>query len=179
MHWGDASITITLRIIKTKSLCHFQFCTSLDGRVGKCDLTSPILPPFLTERYKHSLDFKWRGLGGGMKGRVIYKCIKNECIYEVLFSSYSPLAIVVSLYPSVCAYKAFQSSFEIIFIPFDCRGTTNAGGKQTVCLIPAVSSCFSSCDRRWPGQQRGFTKHRGWWWPGQREETQQEERDLS
>lgn len=36
-----------------------------------------------------------------MKGRVIYKCIKNECIYEVLFSSHSLHAIVVSLYPSV------------------------------------------------------------------------------
>lgn len=41
-----------------------------------------------------------------MKGRVIYKYIKNECIYEVLFSSHSPLAIVATLYPSVFAYKA-------------------------------------------------------------------------
>lgn len=82
-----------------------------------------------------------------MKGRVIYKCIKNECIYEVLFSSHSLLAIVVSLYSSVCAYKALQNSFEIVFIPFERGGAANAGSKQTVCLISAVSSCFLSCDR--------------------------------
>lgn len=101
--------------------------------------------------------FKW----GGMKGRVIYKCIKNECIYEVLFSSHSLLAIVMSLYPSFCAYKALQNSFEIVFIPFEHRGAANAGSKQTVCLISTVSSCFLSCDRRWFGQQCGFTEHRG------------------
>lgn len=68
---------------------------------------------------------------------------------------------------------------QIVFIPFDCRGAANAGSKQTVCLISAVSSCLSSCDRWWPGQQRGLAKHRGWRWPGKREETQQKERDLS
>lgn len=77
-----------------------------------------------------------------MKGRVIYKCIKNECISEVLFSSYSLLTIVVSIYPSVCAYKALQNSFEIVFIPFERRGAANAGSKQTVCLISGISSCF-------------------------------------
>lgn len=157
-----------LRIIKTKSFCHFQFCAGLDGRVGKCDLTSPLCSPSpsLSRRKMRALAVFSSGGGRKMKGRVIYKCIKNECIYEVLFSSHSLLAIVVSLYPSVCAYKALQNSFEIVFIPFERRGAANAGSKQTVCLISAVSSCFLSCDRWWPGQQRGFTEHRGWWWPG-------------
>lgn len=62
---------------------------------------------FLVERRKRSLCFPVAGGGGSeMKGRVIYKYIKNECIYEVLFSSHSPLAIVATLYPSVFAYKA-------------------------------------------------------------------------
>ena len=82
-----------------------------------------------------------------MKGRVIYKCIKNECIYEVLFSSHSLLAIVVSLYPFVHAYKALQNSSKILFIPFEHRSTANAGSKQSVRLIFTVSSCFLSCDR--------------------------------
>lgn len=156
-----------LRIIKTKSLCHFQFCASLDGRVGKCDLTSPLCSRSLSlsRRKMQTLAVFSNDGVGGMKGRVIYKCIKNECIYEVLFFSHSLLAIVASLYPSICAYKALQNSFEIVFIPFERRGAANAGSKQTVCLISAVSSCFLSCDRWWPGQQRGFAKHRGRRWP--------------
>lgn len=77
--------------------------------MGKCDLTSPLCSPF-------SLSFSQKDVsaycvfrdevGGEMKGRVIYKCIKNGCIYEVLFSSHSLLAIVMFLYPSICAYKA-------------------------------------------------------------------------
>lgn len=63
-----------------------------------------------------------------MKGRVIYKCIKNECIYEVLFSSHSLLAIVVSLYPSVCAYKALQnSSRNRIDSPLNADGAAECG----------------------------------------------------
>lgn len=108
---------------------------------------APLLPLFFAERCERWLCFQVAGGGRKMKGRVIYKCIKNECIYEVLFSSHSLLAIVVSLYPSVCAYKALQNSFEIVFIPFERRGAANAGSKQTVCLISAVSSCFLSCDR--------------------------------
>lgn len=96
-----------------------------------------------------------------MKGRVIYKYIKNECIYEVLFSSHSPLAIVATLHPSVFAYKAPRIPPKIAFIPFDCRSAANAGSKQTVSLIGAVSSCLSSCDRRRPGQQRGLAEHGG------------------
>lgn len=63
---------------------------------------------FLVETQAPCCVFQWQGVGGGseMKGRVIYKYIKNECIYEVLFSSHSPLAIVATLYPSVFAYKA-------------------------------------------------------------------------
>lgn len=138
-----------LRIIKTKSLCHFQFCVGLDGRVGKCDLTSPLCSPSpcLSPRKIQALALFSSDGGSKMKGRVIYKCIKNECIYEVLFSSHSLLAIVVSLYPSFCAYKALQNSLEIVFIPFEHRGAANAGSKQTVCLISTVSSCFLSCDR--------------------------------
>lgn len=157
-----------LRIIKTKSLCHFQFCVGLDGRVGKCDLTSPLCSPSpcLSPRKMQALALFSSDGGSKMKGRVIYKCIKNECIYEVLFSSHSLLAIVVSLYPSFCAYKALQNSLKIVFIPFEHRGAANAGSKQTVCLISTVSSCFLSCDRWWSGQQCGFAEHRGWRWPG-------------
>lgn len=72
---------------------------------------------FSRNRCKRLLCFP--ATGGSKKNekkvRVIYKCIKNECVYEVLFSSHSLPAIVVSLYPSVCAYKALQNSFEIVF----------------------------------------------------------------
>lgn len=97
-----------LRIIKTKSLCHFQFCAGLDGRVGKCDLTSLLCSPFsLFFTQKDASAYCVFGDGEKkFKGRVIYKCIKNECIYEVLFSSHSLLAIVVSPYPFIHAYKA-------------------------------------------------------------------------
>lgn len=76
---------------------------------------------FSRNRCKRSLCFPAMGGDGGAekkkekKVRVIYKCIKNECVYEVLFSSHSLPAIVVSLYPAVCAYKALQNSFEILF----------------------------------------------------------------
>ena len=97
MHWGDASITITLRIIKTKSLCHFQFCTSLDWRVGKCDLTSPILPPFLTERYKHSLDFEWRGWGVEWKAGLFINVLKMNAFMRCCFPAILRLPLL-SLY---------------------------------------------------------------------------------
>lgn len=123
-------------------------------------LCAPVLPHF-PGRATQALAVFSSGGGSKMKGRVIYKCIKNECIYEVLFSSHSPLAIVATLYPPIFAYKAPQNSPQIAFIPFDCRSAANAGSKQTVSLISAVSSCLSSCDRRRPGQQRGLAEHGG------------------
>lgn len=66
-----------------------------------------------------------------MKGRVIYKCIKNECVYEgAVFQ-----LLLRLLTPGILS--------EIVFICFEFRGTANAGSKQTMCLISAVSSaCF-------------------------------------
>lgn len=141
-------------------------------------LCAPVLPHFPGREMRALAVFPGDG-GSEMKGRVIYKYIKNECIYEVLFSRHSPLAIVATLRPSAFAYKALQNSHEIAFIPFDCRSAANAGSKQTVSLITAVSSCLLSCDRRRPGQQRGLAEHGGRRRPGKREEAQQEERDLS
>lgn len=70
-------------------------------------LCAPVLPHFPGRETQALAVFSSGGRGGSeMKGRVIYKYIKNECIYEVLFSSHSPLAIVATLYPSVFAYKA-------------------------------------------------------------------------
>lgn len=106
-----------------------------------------------------------------MKGRVIYKCIKNECVYEgAVFQ-----LLLRLLTPGILS--------EIVFICFEFRGTANAGSKQTMCLISAVSSaCFFffsvSCDRWRPGQQRRLTEYRGRRWPRKGKETQQEERDL-
>lgn len=68
-------------------------------------LCAPVLPHF-PGRETQALAVFSSGGGSEMKSRVIYKYIKNECIYEVLFSSHSPLAIVATLYPSVFAYKA-------------------------------------------------------------------------
>lgn len=120
-------------------------------------LCAPALPHFPGRETPALAVFPSDG-GSEMKGRVIYKYIKNECIYEVLFSRRSPLAIVG---PSVFAYKELQNSHEIAFIPFDCRSAANAGSQQTEGLITAVSSCLPSCDRRRPGQQRGLAEHGG------------------
>lgn len=83
-------------------------------------LCAPLLLHFPAREMRALAVFPGDG-GSEMKGRVIYKYIKNECIYEVLFSRHSPLAIVATLRPSVAAHKAHQNSHEIAFIPFDCR----------------------------------------------------------
>lgn len=107
-------------------------------------LCAPVLPHF-PGRETPALAVFPRDGGSEMKGRVIYKYIKNECIYEVLFffpaillSPLLPLRAPPSLHT-----KPPQNSHQIAFIPFDCRGAANAGSKQTVSLIAAVSSCFA------------------------------------
>lgn len=91
------------RMIKAKSLCHFQFCGGCDGRARKCDLTSPLCSrsppppthPHTTTTFTFFFLFS-RGKDASArcvfpaavkkiedeeekrKSGVIYKCIKNE-----------------------------------------------------------------------------------------------------
>lgn len=78
-----------LRIIKTKSLCHFQFCASLDGRVGKCDLTSPLcsLSLSLSRRKMQTLAvFSSDGVGwGGWKAGLFINVLKMNAFMRCCF----------------------------------------------------------------------------------------------
>lgn len=76
-----------LRIIKTKSLCHFQFCAGLDGRVGKCDLTSPLCSPsslFRAERCERLLCFQVTG-GGKWKAGLFINVLKMNAFMRCCF----------------------------------------------------------------------------------------------
>lgn len=76
-----------LRIIKTKSLCHFQFCASLDGRVGKCDLTSPLCSRSLSlsRRKMQTLAVFSSDGGGGWKAGLFINVLKMNAFMRCCF----------------------------------------------------------------------------------------------
>lgn len=80
-------------------------------------------------------------------------------VFQPLFACHC-----ASLYPSACAYKALQNSFEIVFIPFERRGASNAGSKQTVCLIRLflflVMWQVMAWTTAWPRRAQGMTMTR-------------------
>ena len=121
----------------------------------------PLLPLFfLAEGCERLLCFQVAG-GEKWKAGLFINVLKMNAFMRCCFPAILCLLLLCLYTPPSVHTKPSRIPFEIVFIPFERRGAANAGSKQTVCLISAVSSCFLSCDRWRPGQQRGFTEHGG------------------
>ena len=88
-----------LRIIKTKSLCHFQFCASLDGRVGKCDLTSPLCSrsPSISRRKMRALAVFSSDGGRKWKAGLFINVLKMNAFMRCCFPA-------ILCLPLLCLY---------------------------------------------------------------------------